>query len=53
MQLILISNPLVPTYSAHKSAKIARTSILRLEGIIKKKFNERRDYESVDDKILS
>ena len=46
-------NPLVP--SAHKSARIAKISILKLEGIIKQKKNsyERRDYESVDEKSLS
>ena len=46
-------NPLVP--SAHKSAQIAIFSILKLEGIIKKKNSsyERRDFESVDEKSLS
>ena len=36
--------------SAHKSVRIARISILKLEGIIKKISYERRDYESVDEK---
>ena len=45
-------NPLVP--SAHKSVRIAKISFLKLKGIIyKKKFYERRDYESVDAKSLS
>ena len=41
-------NPLVP--SAHKSVRISKISILKLEGIIKKISYERRDYESVDEK---
>ena len=41
-------NPLVP--SAHKSARIAQNSILKLE--IKKLSYERRVYESVDEKSL-
>ena len=44
-------NPLVP--SAHKSVRISKISILKLEGIIKKISYERRDYESVDEKSLS
>ena len=44
-------NPLVP--GAHKSAKIAKISNLKLEGTIKKISYERRDYESVDLKSLS
>ena len=44
-------NPLVP--SAHKSVRIAKISILKLKGIIKKISYERRDYESVDEKGLS
>ena len=44
-------NPLVP--SAHKSVRIDKISILKLEGIIKKISYERRDYESVDEKSLS
>ena len=44
-------NPLVPI--AHKSARIDKISILKLEGIIKKISYERRDYESVDEKSLS
>ena len=44
-------NPLVP--SAHKSVRIAKISILKLEGIIKIIFYERRDYESVDENSLS
>ena len=43
-------NPLVP--SAHKSVRIAKISILKLEGIIKKISYERHDYESVDEKGL-
>ena len=46
-----IINPLVP--SAHKSVRIDKISILKLEGIIKKISYERRDYESVDEKSLS
>ena len=41
-------NPLLPI--AHKSARIDKISILKLEGIIKKISYERRDYESVDEK---
>ena len=44
-------NPLLPI--AHKSARIGKISILKLEGIIKKISYERRDYESVDEKSLS
>ena len=44
-------NPLLPI--AHKSARIVKISILKLEGIIKKISYERRDYESVDEKSLS
>ena len=43
-------NPLLPI--AHKSARIGQTSILKLEGIIKKISYERRDYESVDERSL-
>ena len=39
--------------SAHKSVRIAKISILKLERIIKKISYERRDYESVDEKSLS
>ena len=35
--------PLKP--SAHKRVRIAKISILKLEGIIKKNSNGRRDYE--------
>ena len=38
--------------SAHKSVRIAKISILKLEGIIKKISYERRDYEPVDEKSL-
>ena len=41
-------NPLLPI--AHKSARIGKISILKLEGIILKISFERRDYESVDEK---
>ena len=44
-------NPLLPI--AHKSARIHKISILKLEGIIQKISYERRDYESVDEKSLS
>ena len=46
-------NPLLPI--AHKSARIGKiSSILKLEGIIKKKISyERLNYESVDEKSLS
>ena len=44
-------NPLLPI--AHKSARIDKISILKLEGIIKKLSYERRDYDSVDEKSLS
>ena len=47
----LCFNPLVP--SAHKSARIYKISMLKLEGIIKKISYERRDYESVNEKSLS
>ena len=49
--LCICINPLVP--SAHKSVRIYKISILKLEGIIKKISYERRDYESVDEKSLS
>ena len=39
--------------SAHKSVRIAKSSILKLEGIMKKNSYERRDYESVDENSLS
>ena len=35
---------------AHKSVRIAKILILKLEGIIKKISYERRDYDSVDEK---
>ena len=38
--------------SAHKSVRIAKILILKLEGIIKKISYERRDYESVDEESL-
>ena len=46
-------NPLVP--SAHKSARIAKISILKLEGILKKKIpmSVVTIYVSVDEKRLS
>ena len=44
-------NPLVP--SAHKNVRITKIPILKLEWIVKKISYERRDYESVDEKILS
>ena len=47
----ILLNPLLPI--AHKSARIGKISILKLEGIIKKISYERRDYESVDEKCLS
>ena len=47
----IVVNPLVP--SAHKSVRISKISIPKLEGIIKKISYERRDYESVDEKGLS
>ena len=43
----MVFNPLLP--SAHKSARIAKISILKLEGTIKKISYEHRDYESEDD----
>ena len=36
-----------------KVARIAKISILKLEGIVKKISYERRDHESVDEKSLS
>ena len=48
---LMYYNPLVP--SAHKSVRISKISILKLEGIIKKISYERRDYESVDENSLS
>ena len=47
MKITNLCDPLVP--SAHKSVRIAKISILKLEGIIKKISYERRDYESVDE----
>ena len=44
-------NLLLP--SAHKNARIAIISILNLYGTIEKNCNERRDYESVDEKSIS
>ena len=44
-------NHLLPI--AYKSARNDKISILKLEGIIKKNFYERRDYESVEEKSLS
>ena len=44
-------NPLCPCVT--NSSRIAKISILKLEGIIKKFSYERRDYESVDEKSLS
>ena len=44
-------NPLLPI--GHKSARIEKILILKLEGIIKKISYERRYYESVDEKSLS
>ena len=51
MDFVCKFNPLVP--SAHKFALIAKISILKLEGIIKKISYDRRDYESVGEKNLS
>ena len=45
---MLTINPLLPI--AHKSARIGKISILKLEGIIKKISYERSDYESVHGK---
>ena len=44
-------NPLLP--SVHKSARIAKILILKLKGIIKKIFYDRRNYELVYEKSLS
>ena len=44
-------NPLCPNWT--NSSCIAKNSILKWEGIIKKNSYERRDYESVDEKSLS
>ena len=38
---------------AHKSARIGKILILKLEGIIQKNSYDRRYYESVDEKSLS
>ena len=46
----ILINPSLP--SAHKSARIAKFLILKLEGTIEKISYERRDYESVDEKSL-
>ena len=51
MKIYKFLYPLLPI--AHKSARIVKISILKLEGIIKKISYERRDYESVDEKSLS
>ena len=50
MHIYFIINPLLPI--GHKSARIGKISILKLEGIIKKISYERRDYESEDEKSL-
>ena len=42
-------NPLLPI--AHKSAQLTNNSKIRIDH--QKKFYERRDYESVDEKSLS
>ena len=47
----LAINPLCPCVT--NSSRIAKISILKLEGSIKKISYERRDYESVDEKSLS
>ena len=47
----LVFKPLLPI--ARKNARIGKISILKLEGIIKKNYYERRDNESVDEKSLS
>ena len=39
--------------SAHKSARIAKILILKLEGIIKNISYERTEYESVDENSVS
>ena len=39
--------------SAHKSVRISKISILKLEGIIKKISYERRDYESMSVATMS
>ena len=46
-----IINPLLPI--THKSARIDKILIPKLEGIIKKISYERHDYESVNEKSLS
>ena len=46
-----IINPLLPI--THKSARIDKISIPKLEGIIKKISYERHDYESANKKSLS
>ena len=43
-------NPLMPR--SHKSVKIAKISFQKLEGIKENNLNERRVYESVDDRSL-
>ena len=48
MHIYFIINPLLPI--GHKSARIGKMSILKLEGIIKKISYERRDYESENEK---
>ena len=40
-------------HSVHYNGRLTKILILILEGILKKNFYERRDYESVDEKILS
>ena len=46
-------NPLLP--NAHKSARISKILVLKLEGTIKKILilKNKFDYESVDEKSLS
>ena len=48
---LLLVNALV--HSVHYFGRLTKILILILEGISKKNSYERRDYESVDEKILS
>ena len=43
-------NPLV--HSVHYNGRLTKILIIILEGILKKTSYERREYESVDEKIL-
>ena len=49
--MFLVINPLVQ--SVHFKGRLTKIFIFILEGILEKISYERRDYQSVDEKILS